>query len=92
MTGKKPFDFEAGPDAVTLKGKGAFFDFRAGMGTPAAATTPPAPSPEASRTVVLPWTPLVLYDVNATYNYTDSDERLAEVSLQPSIVRVVSRR
>lgn len=91
VTDKKPFDLEAGPEAVTLKGKGAFFDFRAEMGIPAAVTTPPPPSSDPSPTVVLPWTPFVVYDVNATYNYTDSDERLAEVSLQPSIVRGWSR-
>ncbi|HEX7680190.1 MAG TPA: hypothetical protein VF713_18810 [Thermoanaerobaculia bacterium] len=86
VTDKKPFDFEAGPDAATLKGKGVFFDFRAEMGTPAAPTTTTS-SPGPSPTVVVPWTPFISYDVNATYNYSDSSKRIAEVSLQPSVVR-----
>jgi hypothetical protein len=89
VTDRKPFDLEAGPEAATLKGKGVFFNFQAETGTPASTTTAATATGAAgaSPTLVIPWTPFVSYDVNATYDYKKTDDRIAEVSLQPSIVR-----
>jgi hypothetical protein len=89
VTDKKPFDLEAGPEATTLKGKGVFFDFNAEMRVPPSTTAITSTTAAAgpSPTLSIPWTPFVSYDVNATYDYKNTKNRIGEVSLQPSIVR-----
>lgn len=86
---QKPFDLEAGTDAVVLTGKGVLFNLRTEIGlSPLATPATESPSETADATTpTVPWTPFVSYDLNAQYDYTERTERIADLSLRPSIMK-----
>lgn len=86
---QKPFDLEAGTDAVVFKGKGVLFNLRTEAGSTALeAPAPESPSDAADSTrPSVPWTPFLSYEVNAQYDYTERTERIADLSLRPSIMK-----